>query len=82
MMRHSRDATPPAEISSLEDDHGARTSTDASSVMHHIMRQLMVKEQALPASMASIKKRRRNDLGSQDTLVENGGLELMGSATN
>ena len=74
MMRHSRDVGRHPEASSRDLGHGESTSTNSSTGMHHIMRRLMVKEQVMPASMASTKKRRRNDSGSQDTLVEDGGL--------
>ena len=74
MMRHSRDVGRPTEAPSRDPDHGNSTSTNSSKGMHHIMRLLMVKEHALPASTASTKKRRRNDSGSQNTLVEDGGL--------
>ena len=63
MMRHSRDAAYPTDASSRDLDHGVSTPTNASMVMHDITRSLMVKEQALPASMASTKKREKERLG-------------------
>ena len=61
-------ATPSAGV------EAPGASASASTAMHKIMRQLIVKNQSLPASMAPIKRRRRNESGTQDTLAQDGGL--------
>jgi hypothetical protein len=75
MMRGGSEVDSTAKVLSSHIDEGPSTlSSNSLTPTHQMMRRLIVKEHKLPASMASIKKRRWNDSGSQDTMAEDGGL--------
>ena len=72
-MRQAGDVKGDAMVP-LKQLDGVTSVSDSPTPMRQIMQRLIVKKQTSSSPKASVRKRRRNDSGSQDTFIEDGGL--------